>query len=169
MEKLSKTVTTDTDQREVFLSYALADGKIARKLCDKLESAGISVWYATRDIMPGDNFLQSVNNAFQQCSVFVCILSEVSMKSSYVLDELGAAFRRARRHDDICILPVLVDTENLSDELLYYLNRMQFLDARNQPLETVLDGVVKRVQDIISATWGEHDTREAMNERAKYK
>ena len=25
------------------------------------------------------------------------------------------------------------------------------------------------IQDIISATWGEHDTREAMNERAKYK
>ena len=150
MEKLSKTVTTDTDQREVFLSYALADGKIARKLCDKLEAVGISVWYATRDSNPGA-FAASVAKAIEQCRVFIVIFSEISMRSEHILSELEAAFRRLRRHDALCVLPVLVEMENLPDILRYYLTQMQFIDARNQPLEQSLDCVVKRVQDIISA------------------
>ena len=151
METLLKTATTDANKREVFLSYALADGKIASKLCDKLESAGISVWYTTRDIMPGENWRNAVTDALQQCRVFVVIFSEIGIRSEHVLNELDLAFRRLRKHDEVCILPVLVEMENLPDILRYYLTQMRFLDARNQPLETVLDDVVERVQDIISA------------------
>lgn len=151
METLLKTATTDANKREVFLSYSLADGKIARKLCDKLESVGISVWYTTRDIMPGENWRNAVTDALRQCRVFIVIFSEISMRSEHVLNELDLAFRRLRKHDELCILPVLVEMENLPDILQYYLTQMRFLDARNQPLETVLDDVVERVQDIISA------------------
>lgn len=152
MEKPLKTLMSErTDKRDVFISYHLADGKIARKLCDKLEAAGISVWYATRDIMPWDNWENSMEDALQQCRVFIVIFSEISMRSEHVLSELETAFRRLRRHDELCVLPVLVEAENLPDILRYYLTQMQFLDARNQPLDEVLDSVVKRVQDILNA------------------
>ena len=155
MRKHSKAVTTErgiphTGKKLVFLSYAMADGKIARMLCDKLETAGIPTWYQTRDIKPGDNFLDSLNHAFRQCQVFVVILTNISMKSRYLITEMEAALeRKFSCHEDIVIIPILVGVENVPDDLRYYLSQLQFFNALNQPLETVLDSVVKRVQEAI--------------------
>ena len=153
-----KAATTDergvpyTGKRPVFLSYAMADGKIARLLCNKLEAAGIPTWYQTRDIKPGESYIESMNHAFQQCQVFIVILTDISMKSRYIGMEMNAALeRKFSCHEDIAIIPVLVGVENMSDDLGYYLSKLQFFNALNQPLETVLDSVVKRVQDILNA------------------
>lgn len=151
MEQRAQTLTAEQSvRRDVFLSYALADGKIARTLCEKLEAVGISVWYATRDLYPGP-FSENIRAAIQQCKAFVVVFSEIGMRSEELLSELDAALKRKFvRHENIVIIPVLVDMESLSEPLRYYLDQMNCFDARRQPLEKRLDELVQQIQKALT-------------------
>ena len=79
---------------DVFISYHMESaGKLARKIADKLETIGISCWYANRDMLPGQ-FVESIMDAINQCKIFLLILNEEANHSKYVFNELSNAYRR---------------------------------------------------------------------------
>ena len=141
---------TDTRMaRDVFLSYAFVDGQVARMLCEKLESMGISVWYSTRDIMPGYDFANVIPPIIRQCKVFLMILSEISMKSPHCLNELALAFQSYHKRG-LSILPVLIGNAHLTDEVKYYLAMLQCINAPDPLTDSAfLDKVAERVQELL--------------------
>ncbi len=123
--------TKDSVAPLAFISYATADKNIADNLCSKLESKGIKVWYAPRDVH-GD-YATSIANAIEKATYFVVILSENSMRSQHVLNEIDLAFQYLPNH--IKFKPLRIDKSAFEPAFNYYLSRQHWIDAHLPPIE----------------------------------
>ena len=129
-----KAEDSKTDERcpLAFISYSSKDRDIAEKMCAQLESRGIGVWYAPRDITSTD-YASAIVEAITKSIYFVVILSHNSIRSNHVLNEIDLAFSELQR--GMKILPVRIDEEELGPAFLYYLSRQQWIDAHIPPIE----------------------------------
>lgn len=92
------------ENKQVFISYHTETGRdTVGKMCAALEGAGISCWYAPRNV--GPNYAQSIVEAIRGCRVFLLVLNEGSNVSAHVLNEINCAFDRFKAHEDITLLP----------------------------------------------------------------
>lgn len=86
----------------VFMSYAGEDAHYARKLGDALERIpGVRI-SSDKDMSPGENFAAKIKDAISACDVFFVIITSSSIRSNFVLQELGAAWAL-----DKIIIPVV--------------------------------------------------------------
>lgn len=86
----------------VFLSYARADIKKAKRLADALTSAGHSVWWDFQ-IDGGARFGDAIDSALTDADGVIVLWSRKSIQSSWVRDE-AAAGRDTNR-----LIPILID------------------------------------------------------------
>lgn len=133
--------------REVFISYhEKSAGKLAEELADALESAGISCWYAKRDLPPGDDFADHIPQQIEGCKVFLLILNEGANTSRHVESEVGLAFRRYNRGEEITIMPYQVETCHLARWLDYYLVHIQILLAEKMNFSTLTMEIAHKLE-----------------------
>lgn len=78
--------------RFVFVSYARDDKHFVYPEVERLERGGHSLWCDKRDIMPGRDWLSSIDESVDACSCFLLFLSEASAASEYVRYETARAF-----------------------------------------------------------------------------
>ena len=111
--------------KEVFISYHEASaGELVRKLADRLEGAGISCWYASRDLPPGEDFAKRIPEQINNCKAFLFILNEGANASEHMGNEMAVAFRR--KDKGLSIIPYQVEPCELAPWLKdYYLARIQ--------------------------------------------
>lgn len=121
-----------------FISYSSADKNIADNLCNKLENSGISVWYAPRDVI--GPYAESIVNAIDKSTYFIVILSQNSITSEHVLNEIDLAFQRLP--DNIKFKPLKIDNSVFTPSFRYYLSRQHWKDATCPPLERRLNEFV---------------------------
>jgi len=96
--------------RQIFISYVSEDSADAHELAGALERASFSTWYYERDSLPGPTYLEQVENALSAGTVFVLLVSPVTVHSAQVNAELVRAHELGKS-----ILPVLkgLDFEEL--------------------------------------------------------
>ena len=118
---------------DVFISYSHKDEKIREAVCKKLESEGISCWYAPRNIQPGEEWADAISAALRQCKVMLLIFTDASNNSNQVLREVGLAvdFKKS-------IIPFKCDDAIPTGSMQYYLSTLHWLTAPGDP-ESVLD------------------------------
>ena len=116
---------------KVFISYSSGDRAVADKLCAVLENRGMQVWYAPRNVSGA--YAESITRAIEDSTHFVVILSEHSMQSQHVLNEIDLAFQRYPAN--IKIKPIRVDDSEFTPSFKYYLSRQHWKDAFVSPLE----------------------------------
>ena len=143
IKESSKVKVTDK-QPLAFISYSSKDKNVADNLCSKLESNGIRVWYAPRDIDTSD-YATSIVNAISRCSHFIVILSQHSLYSEHVLNEVDLAFQEIKR--GVKFYPLKMDQEELGAAFKYYLSRQHWMDATLPPLEARLQEFVKKIKE----------------------
>ena len=118
-----------------FISYSSRDKNIADNLCFKLEQRGIAVWYAPRDVQ--GPYANAIVQAIDKCTHFIVILSQNSMASEHVLNEIDLAFQRLP--NQIMFKPLRVDNSLFTPSFKYYLSRQHWMDATVPPLEKRLN------------------------------
>ena len=74
-----------------------------------LRQKGIRCWLATQDLKIGDRFRTRINDAIRLHDKLLVILSEHSVKSAWVEDEVETAFERERRDGTTVLFPIRVD------------------------------------------------------------
>ena len=126
----------------VFISYTTQDRHIADLMCRKLEERGIKVWYAPRDILQG-SYASAIVDAISKSTHFIPIISQNSMNSEHVLNEVDLAFDQIKR--GLVLLPFKTDDQDLRAEFSYYLKRQQWTNAQKPPLEARIEEFVKKV------------------------
>ena len=95
---------------DVFISYhEQSAGDIAAKIAVALEEAGISCWYAKRDLPAGGDFARDIPFQINACKVFLLILSEGVGQSRHIESEVGLASSRYNKGEDITIFPFRID------------------------------------------------------------
>ena len=110
---------------DVFISYHdKTNGDRAEKIAATLESAGISCWYARRDVPAGGDFTHEVIKQIGDCTVFLLLLDEGAARSPHVETEVGNAFGRRKK-----IIPYQTDTKDIKGVswVQYYLKQIQIV------------------------------------------
>lgn len=123
-----------------FISYSSQDRNIADNLCNKLESRGIKVWYAPRNVH--GSYAAAIMKGISEATHFIVILSKNSLSSQHVLNEIDNAHARL---PDLRFKPLRLDDIELTPEFSYYLSRQHWMDAFLPPIEEKLDSFVDAI------------------------
>ena|GEM_PF-4264540 len=135
---------------DVFISYKHETSKpVADAVCHALEDKRIRCWYAPRDAGTGP-YARAITNAINSCKVFVVILNTEASDSHHVLNEVEKAYKRV--DNGLVIIPFKVDSPKVSDEMEYYINRMNWIDAMTSDLERFIGELVTKVENIVGPT-----------------
>lgn len=78
--------------KHAFISYTKADRPWAEWIAWTLEEAGYSVTLDIWDFRPGQDFVQKMNEALQQCEKVIAVLSEDYLQANFTQPEWRSAF-----------------------------------------------------------------------------
>lgn len=97
--------------KDVFISYSSLDRKIAEEVCDSLEKRELSCWISSRinDLEPGREYTERIREAIDSSKLFIVLLSQNSIASKQVLQEITLANDRQRF--GMKIFPVVIDNQ----------------------------------------------------------
>jgi len=82
-----------------FMSYSSKDQDIADRLYADLQSKGVRCWYAPHELKPGDYYRHKIDESIRVYDKLVLILSENSIKSEWVEDEVKRALKKEESMD----------------------------------------------------------------------
>lgn len=109
---------------DVFISYSSQDMKAAQAICHVLEQKEIRCWMAPRNIPPGSDYGDVIDDAIKSCKVVVVIFSETAAESQWVKGELNIAFEEQKT-----IIPFRLDNTPLKGQNRVMLNKTHWIDA----------------------------------------
>lgn len=92
-----------------FISYSSKDQGLAERLHADLQSRGVRCWYAPQDMKIGDKIRPAIDRAIHLQDKLLLILSESSIASQRVEDEVEAALERERQENPLVIFPIRID------------------------------------------------------------
>lgn len=146
----------------VFISYSHADAAFVNILAANLVKRNACVWVDTWELNVGDSILNKVQQAIQDSSALLVVLSKASVASEWCRKELNAGLMRELDEKRVVVLPVLVD----DCEIPLFLREKMYADFRSnfdRGLKSLVEAVAKvtnldqgRIQEGNSTTdWAE--------------
>jgi TIR domain-containing protein/pentapeptide repeat protein len=92
-----------------FISYSTKDDEFAHRIHADLQNSGVRCWFAPHDLPIGGKILDALDAAIRLRDKVVLILSEHSIDSSWVEDEVTAGFEEERKRGQNVLFPVRLD------------------------------------------------------------
>ena len=97
-----------------FISYSGKDEDFAKRLHGKMRDAHLRVWFAPEDVQGGKKLHEQIETAIRVYDKLLIVLSEASLQSEWVMDELRKGFKAERDAGTRKLFPVrLIDYETL--------------------------------------------------------
>ena len=122
-----------------FISYARADSDFVLRMASDLRERGVPVWLDQLDIPPGDPWDEAVENALETASHFLLVMTQASVSSSNVRDELAYAVDEGMR-----IIPILLE----DCKVPLRVRRIQWTDFREH-----YDGPLDELSKALPRDW----------------
>jgi len=138
---------------DVFISYSSKDKLVADAVCASLEAAKIRCWITPRDILPGQDWAESIEDAITKCKILVLIFSSYSNNSKQIAREISLAF-----NSEVTVIPFRIEDIEPKGAMKYYLLNTHWQDALTPPMENH----IKKLIEIVSTFIGKKidDTKE---------
>ena len=92
-----------------FISYSGKDEEFVRRLHADLQDKGVRCWFAPHDMKIGAKILDTLDEAIRLRDKVLLVLSEASIASDWVEDEVTKAFAEERQRGGVVLLPVRLD------------------------------------------------------------
>jgi hypothetical protein len=112
-DKVTKSIKRTLEQKRkrvrCFISYSSKDEKFAATLRSDLEDNGIETWYAPRDLPIGAKTRVDLDRAILNSDKLVIVLSQKSIISDWVEQEVETALERERLSKRSILLPLRID------------------------------------------------------------
>jgi hypothetical protein len=99
-----------------FISYSSKDQEFADRLYADLQAKGVRVWFAPEDLKIGDRFRDRIDESIRLHDKLLLILSENSVSSPWVSDEVEAAIEREHREGRTVLFPIKIDEAVMESE-----------------------------------------------------
>jgi hypothetical protein len=93
-----------------FISYANTDELLANRLHADLQAQGVRCWFAPEDMKIGDTIRQRIDEAIHLQDKLLLLLSEHSLASKWVRNEVEAAFEKEQRQEREVLFPIRLDS-----------------------------------------------------------
>lgn len=91
-----------------FISYSSKDQEFAERLHADLQNAGVRCWFAPHDMRTGDRIRDVIDVQIRVHEKLLLVLSESSVASDWVEDEVEAAIEKEQGRKDV-LFPVRID------------------------------------------------------------
>lgn len=130
----------------VFISYSHTDKDFVTKLAAQLAQNKIHVWVDTWELHVGDSIVSKIQQALQQASALLVVLSKASTGSEWCKKELNAGLVRELEEKRVVVLPVLIE----DCEIPLFLRDKMFADFRtnyDDGLRQVLEAIARVTSD----------------------
>ncbi len=143
-ERLSHRCMRATDAIPiVFLSHNSADKPFVRRLAAELEKRGISCWVDEAEIHYGESLVQKISNAIERIVLVLAVISNNSVDSSWVRQELEWAMTKEIKQRRVVIIPLLVGKCDIPFFLMNKLyadftDESRFLETVNRLVASIL-------------------------------
>ena len=125
------------DNPFIFISYAHRDAQLVFSEIRRFHDEGYPIWY-DQGLTPGQEWDDEIALALIGCSLLVVFISENSMASKNVQDEIKMALNR-----DIDIVPIYLEKTRLPPALELRLSTKQAIRKYNYDLEDYLSDCFK--------------------------
>jgi hypothetical protein len=112
---------------KIFISYSRKDSDIARMLDSSLTTSGVETFLDERDILVGESFPERIYEGIGSASHLAYLISENSVTSRWVQEELSIAKVREKEEKGFKILPLLIEDVLLPTAVKH----VQYADFRN--------------------------------------
>jgi len=89
---------------KIFLSYSHKDYEIAKNLKDFLESFGVNLFLAHKDIEPTREWEKEIYKNLKECDIFIPLLTNNFKDSKWTDQESGIAYNENKK-----IIPLMID------------------------------------------------------------
>ena len=97
-----------------FISYSHYNEDFAQRLYADLQNDGVRCWYAPEDMKIGDRIRTRLDEVIRIHDKLLLILSEHSVISDWVEQEVETAFEKESQHNETVLLPIRLD-ETVND------------------------------------------------------
>jgi uncharacterized protein YjbI with pentapeptide repeats len=92
-----------------FISYSAKDQAFAKGLHADLQSRGVRCWFAPHDLKIGAKIWDAIDEAIRLMDKLLVILSEASIASDWVEDEVNKAYAEERERKETVLFPIRID------------------------------------------------------------
>ena len=92
-----------------FISYSHKDEEFVERLHRWLQGKGVRCWYAPHDLPTGARIRSAIDASIEVHDKLLLVLSEHSVSSDWVEQEVETALRREREQNATVLLPVRLD------------------------------------------------------------
>jgi TIR domain len=126
----------------VFISYSHTDAEFVNKMAAQLVKRNAHVWIDSWELNVGDSILNRVQDAIQDSSALLVVLSKASVASEWCKKELSAGLMRELDEKRVVVLPVLLETCDIP----VFLREKMYADFRTNfdvGLKAIVEAVAK--------------------------
>jgi uncharacterized protein YjbI with pentapeptide repeats len=92
-----------------FISYSSRDQTFAERLRADLQDKGVRCWFAPHDLPIGAKIWDAIDDAIRLRDKLLVILSEASIASDWVEDEVNKAYAEERERKETVLFPIRLD------------------------------------------------------------
>ncbi len=92
-----------------FISYSSKDQKLAERLYGDLQSKGVRCWFAPEDLKIGAKIRSSIDESIHLYDKLLLVLSQHSVASQWVEQEVETALEKERREKRTVLFPIRLD------------------------------------------------------------
>lgn len=97
------------DYYSAFISYSSKNTDMVERLYADLQSKGVRCWFAPEDLKIGEKFRQRIDEAIRIHDKLLVVLSEESINSAWVEEEVESAIEREHRDKHLVLFPIRID------------------------------------------------------------
>lgn len=98
-----------------FISYSSIDQEFTEKIHDDLQDNGVRCWFAPENMKIGDLIRPTIDQQIRQHDKLLVILSENSVNSEWVGDEVEAALEEESKSNRLVLFPIRLDDTVMSN------------------------------------------------------
>jgi uncharacterized protein YjbI with pentapeptide repeats len=109
IEYLPSLLNQPIQMYSCFISYSSKDQSFAERLHADLQNKGVRCWFAPHDLPWGAKTWDAIDEAIKLRDKLLLILSENSIASDWVEDEVTKAFEEERKRGQLVLFPVRLD------------------------------------------------------------
>ena len=109
IEYLPSLLNQPIEMYSCFISYSSKDQDFAGRLHADLQNKGVRCWFAPHDLPIGAKTWDAIDEAIKLRDKLLLILSENSIVSDWVEDEVNKAFAEERDRKQLVLFPVRID------------------------------------------------------------
>lgn len=135
---------------DVFISYSRLDTKIADRICEAFDAAGITYFIDRQGLSAGMEFPKVLADAIENSKLFLFLASQNSYKSKFTDSEITYAFNIKEKGN---IIPYIIDGSTLPKHLQFVFSSINWRVRRSNDDIEICKDVKLIINDKSTIIW----------------